>query len=321
VKRSDIQIKAASIGLSTHSGTDVVIKEARAHVTADKTGKDARCLLRVEARALDRIGPRGLAPRLIKLFEQGQHLFLAEDLVPGMALREWVPDLIRNAGWRRHVPEAMDHASRLVELMDAVPQAGMILRDFNPNNIMVLPGGELRLIDLELAVTAGEPEGERVNVGTLGYSAPEQLQGAPPAVQADYHSLGATVCFVVTGDTPYFLEEVPQGRPLCERLAEWLTVRGKALDMPTDIQMLILGLMDDVPERRWTPAEARDALAVARKEAKRSPRVRVTPTRDLDSSDSTLGEQQWRHAVDGMVNYLLTSMNPTDGERLWPNAT
>lgn len=212
----------------------------------------------------------------------------------------------------------MDQASRLVELMDVVHQSGLILRDFNPNNIMVLPGGELRLIDLELAVAAGEPEGERVNVGTLGYSAPEQLEGASPDVQADYYSLGATICFVVTGDTPYFLEEVLRDRPLRERLAAWLMVRGKALDMPTDIQMLILGLMDDVPEQRWTPAEARNALAVARKATERSPRPHVERARDVDSSADGLGEQQWRHAVDGMVNYLLTSMNPRDGERLWP---
>lgn len=96
-------LKAASIRLSTHSGADVVIKEARAHVAADETGKDARDLLRAESRALERTGPRGLAPRLLKLFEQGQHLFLAEELVPGITLREWVPDLIRNAGWCRHV--------------------------------------------------------------------------------------------------------------------------------------------------------------------------------------------------------------------------
>ncbi|MGB6161789.1 MAG: class IV lanthionine synthetase LanL [Pseudonocardiaceae bacterium] len=304
--------------VDTHSGADVVIKEARAHVAADETGKDARDLLRVESRALERIGSRGLAPRLLKLFEQGQHLFLAEDLVPGMTLREWVPDLIRNAGWCRHVPEAMDQASRLVELMDVVHQSGLILRDFNPNNIMVLPGGELRLIDLELAVAVGEPEGERVNVGTLGYSAPEQLEGASPTVQADYYSLGATICFVVTGDTPYFLEEVPRDRPLRERLAAWLMVRGKALDMPTDIQMLILGLMDDVPEQRWTPAEARNALAVARKATEQSPRPHVERARDVDNSAGGLGEQQWRHAVDGMVNYILTSMTPSDGERLWP---
>ncbi len=305
-------------GIDKQNGADVVIKEARAHVAANEAGRDARDMLRAEACALEKIGPLGVTPRLLMLFEQSQHLFLAEDFVPGIPLRQWVPDLVRDDGWRRHISEVMDQVSRLVDLMDMVHQEGLILRDFNPNNIMVLPDGELRLIDLELAVAVGEPEPERIMVGTPGYGAPEQMKGASPAVQADYYSLGATMCFVLTGDTPYFLDEVPEDRPFGERLAEWLAVRGETHDMSSDIQMMILGLMDEIPERRWTPAEARNALTVARKVLDRSPRARLTQAHDSDSSRSRLDDEQWQQATDGMVNYLLTSMSPTDGERLWP---
>ena len=304
--------------VDTQGGGHVVIKEARAHVAANARGKDARDMLRAEARALEKIEPLDVAPRLLMLFEQGQHLFLAEDLVPGVPLRQWVIDLVRSDGWSQHVPEIFDQIARLVELMNVVHQAGLILRDFNPNNVMVLPSGELRLIDLELAVVVGEPETEQIMVGTPGYAAPEQLAGAPPAVQADYYSLGATMCFVVTGDTPYFLDEVPQGRPLSERLAEWLSVRAPVNGMSVELQTLIRSLMDDVPERRWTPAEARNALAVTRKEAEQSSRACRTPARGVGSRGGRLSDEQWREAVEGMVGYLLTSMNPSDSERLWP---
>jgi tRNA A-37 threonylcarbamoyl transferase component Bud32 len=303
--------------VDTHTGAHVVVKEARAHVAADESGRDARDLLRAEARALELIGPLGLAPRLLALFEQGQHLFLAEDLVPGLTLRDWVPDLIRNIGWRRHLPKAMDLLSRLAELMNMVHQAGLIIRDFNPNNIMVLPDGELRLIDLELAVAVEGPA-ERVHVGTPGYAAPEQMTGGQPTFQADYYSLGATICFVLTGGNPYFLEEIPQSRSVRERLAEWLMVRGKALDLSSDVQMLILGLMDDVPEQRWTPVNARNALAMTQQAVEQSS-VRPTRASDLDIGDNELRYGELcQQATDGMLNYLLTSMNPVDGERLWP---
>lgn len=98
-------------------------------------------MLRAEARALEKIEPLGVAPRLLMLFEQGQHLFLAEDFIPGVTLRQWVTDLVRDDGWSRHVSKVLDQLGRLVELMDVVHQADVILRDFNPNNIMVLPGG------------------------------------------------------------------------------------------------------------------------------------------------------------------------------------
>jgi len=222
------------------------------------------------ARALEVAGPLGLAPRLLALFEQSQHLFLAEELVPGVALRRWVIDRIRGTGWRRHVPGALDMAARLSQLMDEAHRTGLILRDFNPNNVMVLPDGELRLIDLELTVLATEPEERSSRAGTPGYSAPEQLAGAPAAVEADYYSLGATICLVVTGEVPYFLEDVPRVRPMRERLADWLAARGEAL--PAEIQALILGLMDDEPGRRWTATDDRNALTQERRVPEPMPR-------------------------------------------------
>jgi tRNA A-37 threonylcarbamoyl transferase component Bud32 len=304
--------------VDTRSGADVVIKEARPHVAADETGKDVRDRLRAEARALEQIQPLGVAPRVVMLFEQSEHLFLAEEFVPGVPLRQWVTDQIRDSGWRRHVPTGLDMADRLIALLEVAHQAGLILRDFNPNNIMVLPDGQLRLIDLELAVTAGEHEEKPIRAGTPCYSAPEQLEGSSPAIEADYYSLGATICFVVTGDAPYFLEDVPKTRPLRERLAEWLAVRGEALDIPADIQTLILRLMDDEPEHRWTTAEARNALALVRMPAEQPQRAGSSPGHGPESANGRLEGEHWQQAVDGAVGYLLASMNPKDGEWLWP---
>lgn len=299
--------------VDTRTGSGVVIKEARPHVATDEAGRDARDLLRGEARALEMIGPLGVAPRVLALFEQGQHLFLAEDLVPGLPLRDWIPDLVRTTGWRRSVPEPLALLHRLVDLMATVHQAGLIVRDFNPNNIMVLPERELRLIDLELAVPADCSADERVHVGTPGYAAPEQMAGAQPAFEADYYSLGATLCFVLTGDSPFLLDEVPQSRSLRERLTEWLAVRGKALDISDEIQTVILGLMDDVPERRWTPVAARKALTMAQQRA-----GHVPPVRPARADGGLSHDELCRQAVDGTLNYLLSTMNLTEGERLWP---
>ncbi len=274
--------------VDTETGADVIIKEARPHVAADDTGKDVRDLLRAEARALEKVGPLGAAPQLLLLFEQSQHLFLAEDLVPGVSLREWVLDRIRHGGWRRHVPGTLEMANRLVELMDVAHSAGLILRDFTPNNIMVLPDDQLRLIDLELTVLAGEGE-ELLGAGTPGFGAPEQMAGGPAAVEADYYSLGATICFVVTGSTPDFVADVPKTRPLRERLTEWLAAR----EVPAGIRDLIVGLMDEEPGRRWRTAEARDALATARKSPGRQLRTRRSPVQDLGSDDGRLDDKLW----------------------------
>lgn len=208
-------------------------------------------------------------------------------------------------------------ADRLVDLMDAAHRAGLILQDFTPNNIMVLPDGQLRLIDLELAVLAEEQDEKPPRAGTPGFAAPEQMEGAPPAVEADYYSLGATICCVVTGTNPYFMEDVPKTRTLRERLAEWLTVQEEMFDIPGAIRALILGLTDDEPTGRWTTSHARTALAVARQRSTRSPAVPSSGRRDLESNQGRLGDEQWQQAVDGILGYLLASMNLSDSEQLW----
>ncbi|MGH3566649.1 MAG: class IV lanthionine synthetase LanL [Pseudonocardia sp.] len=302
--------------VDTETGAEAIIKEARPHVGADVTGRDVRDLLRAEARALERLGPLGVAPRLLGLFEQSGHLFLAEEFVPGVALRQWVLDRIRGGGWRRRIPDAMQTAERLVELLDLAHRAGVILRDFTPNNVMVQPDGQLRLIDLELAVLSGQQEDELTGAGTHGYAPPEQMAGARATVGADYYSLGGNICFVLTGSTPDFLDDLPVTRSLRERLAGWLAVRGAA-ELPAEIQTLLLGLMDSDPERRWTTAAARDTLAMARTTGHAA--EALSPISDGFGSDAgRLSDEQWCHAVDGIVGYLLDSMNRADPERLWP---
>lgn len=300
--------------VDTHSGADVIIKEARPHVAADRHGRDTRDLLRAEAGALEEFEPLDVAPRLLALFEHSGHLFLAEDLVPGVPLREWVSERMHERGIRRDLAAVLEMADRLVDLLQIAHSAGFIIRDFNPNNIMVLPDGQLRFIDLELAVKAAEQQEEPTGMGTPGFGAPEQLAGAPPAVEADYFGLGATICFLVTGNPPFFVPDEPKVRPLRERLAEWLTVRAAVLDIPAELRELILGLMDDEPGRRSTPSDAKRVLATAQQP---SPQARSRP-RDDEHGGGRRSDERGKQAADDIVDHTLASMNPTDSEQLWP---
>ncbi len=126
----------------TETGEPVVLKEARPHVAAYENGRDARDLLRAEARALEAVADLvGLAPRPVRLFTQSGHLFLAEEMVPGTTLGQWTADLIGERGWGPHLAPALETAVRLADLMVKAHGAGLIVRDFTPNNIMVRPDG------------------------------------------------------------------------------------------------------------------------------------------------------------------------------------
>ncbi|MFC6881928.1 class IV lanthionine synthetase LanL [Actinomadura yumaensis] len=294
------------------TGDVAVVKEARPHVAADLAGRDARDRLRAEARALEALAHLGVAPRPIRLFEQGGHLFLAEESIPGTTLHAWVDDLIVTDGWGGHLPRAYEMAHRLASLVVRAHDAGLLLRDFNPHNVMVRPDGRPVLIDLEFAVRAGDPaEDPPARVGTPGYAAPEQFAGCVPSAAADHYGLGASLCYLFTGGPPFLLEEEPAARPASDRLAEWLAARTDGLDIPPGLTELLLGLMAEEPGDRWSASRARDALAELP-----APRLGRAVRKRPDGPDRV--RERCEAAVEGITGYLVASMEPGSPERLWP---
>lgn len=79
----------------------------------------------------------------------------------------------------------------------------VIYRDMKPGNIMLQPGGNLRLMDFgavwEMRDGQKIPE---VSLGTRGYAAPEQLAGEAIDARTDLYGLGATMYHLLTGKDP-----------------------------------------------------------------------------------------------------------------------
>ncbi|MFG2342305.1 class IV lanthionine synthetase LanL [Streptomyces yangpuensis] len=299
-------------GTDVTTGAPVVIKEARPHVEADASGSDVRDWLRAEARTLEQLRGTGLAPEPLAMFEHAGHLFLAQEEIPGVPLRNWVAEHFRDAGSERYRTDALAQAVRLVDLVAAAHTHGCVLRDFTPGNIMVRPDGELRLIDLELAVLEADTA-LPTTVGTPGFSAPERLHDAPVSPTADYYSLGATVCFVLAGKVPNLLPEEPATRPSEQRLAAWLAACDATLGLPPALRETILGLMRDDPAERWDPARAGEALR--RTERGLPPHHVATGRRTTADDDGT------QTALAGIVDHLVDTMTPHDDKRLWPVST
>ncbi|MGW3313657.1 class IV lanthionine synthetase LanL [Streptomyces sp. NPDC001073] len=304
-------------GTDVTTGGGVVLKEARPHVEGDASGSDVRDWLRAEARTLEKLKQTGLAPEPLAMFETGGHLFLAQEEVPGVPLRVWVAERFRDVGSERYRADALAQVVRLVDLVSEAHAHGCVLRDFTPGNVMVRPDGELRLIDLELAVLE-DGIALPTKVGTPGFSAPERLVDAPVSPTADYYSLGATVCFVLCGKVPNLLPEEPADRPAEQRFAEWLATCAGTLDLPDSLSQMILGLMKDDPLDRWDCARAGAALGApdTTRSTKPAPRKGLASRRPRTLKPNSMAQVE--AAVAGMVNHLVDSMAPADGRRLWP---
>lgn len=246
------------------TGSEVVVKQARAHAESDGDGQDARDRLRGEAATLRALQDRAPVPRLLQVFEQDGDAFLAEQRLPGQPLRTWV---LRRSGGGPGVPigEAVPMMRRLVALVARVHEAGFVLRDLSPTNVLVADGGALSVIDLELAGAPGAPVR---GSGTPAYQAPEIRRGQdrlPVAVAEDLFSLGALTFLVATGNDPVLPSDGSPERPIGERLDAWLAAVGNQdVDEEGGAQAfrpLIRGLLAEGPEKRWGLDRARTFLS------------------------------------------------------------
>ncbi|OIV36469.1 hypothetical protein BIV57_16010 [Mangrovactinospora gilvigrisea] len=134
--------------------------------------------------------------------------------------------------------------SGLAVALRQVHAAGLTHRDVSPGNVLLDLSGP-RLIDFGIARAAQESD---PGLGSLGFMAPEQLDGAPVTPAADVFALAATVVFAATGRGP-FPAESQAG--MVHRL---LHGEPDLTGVPDPLRAVLAACLDRDPARRPDPA-------------------------------------------------------------------
>src|SRR5206468_2780145 len=128
-----------------------------------------------------------------------------------------------------------------------------------PQNLMLTPTGEVKVLDFGLALLARP--GKRLTrvgvvMGTPDYIAPEQAQDSHHAdIRSDVYSLGCTLYFLLSGRPPF-----PKGSSQT-KLSSQITLAPQPLgeqraDLPPGLPAVLNRMMAKNPAERYqTPAE------------------------------------------------------------------
>ena len=145
----------------------------------------------------------------------------------------------------------MDIVAQAAAGLQAAHAAGMIHRDIKPGNLLLAPGGTVKITDFGIAHTIGSApvtaSGELI--GTPGYLAPERAMGERATPASDLYSLGMLAYECLAGTPPF------RGTPLEVALAH----RDRPLpplppSVAVGVAALVMRLAAKDPARRLSDA-------------------------------------------------------------------
>jgi eukaryotic-like serine/threonine-protein kinase len=192
--------------------------------------------------------------------EHGTH-FIVMEYVDGRTLK----DVIR-AEAPLYPDRAAEICADVCSALAAAHARGLVHRDVKPANIMLMPDGRVKLMDLGIArAAAGETATQTAAMlGTAQYLSPEQAQGQAVDYRSDLYSLGCCLYEMLTGTVP-FRGATPVA--IAYRHVREAPTSPRLLnpDVPASLEAVCLKAMAKRPEDRYqTAAEFRADLLRAR---------------------------------------------------------
>jgi tetratricopeptide (TPR) repeat protein len=174
----------------------VAIKVLRPDRLAGMRAEESRALLLQEARAMARLSH----PHVVGVHEVGEVdglVYVSMDFVEGGTLGAWLGRLPLPRDWRAVLPLFIQAGRGLA----AAHAAGLVHRDFKPDNVLLGKDGRARVSDFGLAAPK-DVGGHVALVGTPGYMAPEQYQRLPADERADVYAFCASLWEGLYGQLP-----------------------------------------------------------------------------------------------------------------------
>ncbi|NPD30971.1 Stk1 family PASTA domain-containing Ser/Thr kinase [Eggerthellaceae bacterium zg-1084] len=199
------------------------------------------------------------SPYIVNVYDWGQDngtYYIVMEFVRGSDLKNAINQ--RGAINQRKVAEI---GSQVCQALSVAHGLDIIHRDIKPQNIMVQPDGNVKVMDFGIARAKNSTMSKTSAVlGTAHYISPEQAQGKELTPASDIYSLGVVLYESVTGKLPFDGEDaVSVAMKQVQEMPVPPSQVNPAID--ADFEAIILKAMSKNPQERFATAlEMRRAL-------------------------------------------------------------
>ncbi len=242
----------------------VALKFLPSHITVDET---ERARFFQEARSAAILNHPNICT-VYGIHEEGEQPFIEMEFVDGKTIRDL------NLATTK-IETSIAYAIQIGDALQEAHSKGIVHRDIKADNVMVNSKNQIKVMDFGLAKLKGSLKLTRTSstVGTLGYMAPEQIQGGETDARSDIFAFGALLFEMLSGKLPFrgehdaammysILNEEPE--PLQKYRA----------DASEDLQRVINRALEKDPEDRYQTAA--DMTSELRRLQKKTSRITKT---------------------------------------------
>lgn len=190
---------------------------------------------------------------IVKVFDVnfGEKLqYIVMEYIDGITLKEYINKL-GSITWN----DALYFMTQILIAVQHAHDKGIVHRDIKPQNIILLPNGQLKVTDFGIARFSRSDTKTLTEqaIGSVHYIAPEQAKGEITDEKADIYSLGVVLYEMLAGKVPFDAESaVSVALMQVQANAERLTSINP--DIPEGLEQICIHAMQKNPEDRYQSA-------------------------------------------------------------------
>lgn len=207
------------LAMDQHLNKQWAIKEIRKKGNGKKDALVIESLI-AEANLIKKLDHPAL-PRIVDIIDNGETIYIIMDYIEGESLG----NILKNNGPQPE-EKVVAWAKQLCDVLSYLHnrRPSIIYRDMKPDNVMLRPEGNIKIIDFGIALECTDKNLQEIKpLGTSGY-APQEQKECRPCIQSDIYALGVTMHYLLTG-------VAPRANERCAPVRQWKPELSESIEL------------------------------------------------------------------------------------------